>query len=369
MKAWTALAAMLAACGFETPPPSGGDSAGTDGPTCLGSAFPICFSVVPTGPVMLPDDLTVEIDTNSSPMCNQSHDRVDDYCVIGGASLTLRSNHGLRAFGRKPLVLLSTTTITIEDTATIDVSSINDSSTGRGAGANPTGLCAVAAATDSYSGGFGGSFRGKGGNGEANDGPPGSAGDPLPTFPAALRGGCPGAPGNARVGGGIPGAGGPGGGAVALVAGLMISLDGTINASGAGGEGGTALRSGGGGGGAGGMIVLDAPSIVRNVNGALFANGGGGGQGGAGPSGALGAGEDGHRSTAPAVQAAGGNFASQDGGNGGNGSAGGTRLVGAPGGGVNQAQNSGGGGGGGGGAGFIRAPGVTGDNAISPPSS
>jgi hypothetical protein len=115
------------------------------------------------------------------------------------------------------------------------------------------------------------------------------------------------------------------------------------------------------------MIILDIPimGISRGPNGILFANGGGGGEGGDG--GGASQGMSPFRPT-PAASGGGtgltapGNVA---GGKGGDGSAG-AELNGAtsPGG----VQNGGGGGGGGGGAGFIHAPGITGDSVISPPS-
>lgn len=74
------------------------------------------------------------------------------------------------------------------------------------------------------------------------------------------------------------GAGGSGGGAVALIA-TEIRLDAEIKATGAGGFGGSG-QTGGGGGGSGGMVVLDAPIMLGM--GTVFANGGGGGQGGTG---------------------------------------------------------------------------------------
>jgi hypothetical protein len=331
--------------------------------TCFGSFTKVCFTTladVPTMPVILPIDLTIEIDTDSSTMCDQHNDRMNDYCVIAGAGFTLAAGQSIKGYGSKPLVLLSTTTMTLEATSTIDVSSNRTvGPVAAGAGANSS-LCTSGAAPELAGGGYGGSFGGKGGNGEQLGGAAtsGVAAAALTSPPAMLRGGCPGGTGDAS--GGV---GGSGGGAVALIAGTAIQIDGMVNASGAGGLGGPAFESGGGGGGSGGMIVLDAPSIL--ATGPLFANGGGGGQGGADGGPGFGPGADGGESPDPLTPAPAGGNGITYGGYGGPGSAGTVRLGGVNGGSY-PAGPYGGGGGGGGGAGFIRAPGVT--TNISPPS-
>jgi len=365
MKAWIALVLMIPACG-------GGGSAkpdaNVDGPpeaqTCFGSFVTVCFTTlgdVPAKPVMLTADLT--IDTTASSMCDQHNDQMAKYCVIAGSSFMLSAGKTIRATGTKPLVLLSTSTIMVQGTSTIDVSSNHMAGLlATGAGANPTTACINGTPPEMAGGGYGGSFGGKGGNGErlgtpsANAGVAAAALTPPPTL---LRGGCPGGNGDATGG-----TGGSGGGAVALIAMTSIQLDGKINASGAAGHGGPATKSGGGGGGSGGMIILDAPFIAAAATGLLFANGGGGGQGGAGAGAGMGIGADGGESLDPGTPAPAGSNGNRDGGFGGTGSSG-TRLggnnAGTPG-----AANNGGGGGGGGGAGFIRAKGVT--MNIAPPS-
>jgi hypothetical protein len=366
MKAWMALLVVSPACGFNSDGNNPGDGGGTPDapPTCFGSFVRVCFDSladVPTMPAMLPSDLMIEIDTDStdsSTLCNQNNDREGDFCVVAGAGLTLAADQSIRGYGTKPLVLLSTTTIKLEATNRVDVSSnrgIGPIATG--AGAN-SAMCTSGAAPEMAGGGYGGSFGGKGGNGEQLTGAAvtsGVAAAALTSPPTMFRGGCPG--GNGAASGGV---GGSGGGAVALIAAMSIQIDGTVNASGAGGRGGGTSMCGGGGGGSGGMIVLDAPSIT--ATGPLFANGGGGGQGG--ESGGGNEGADGLESPDPPTAALAGSNTSSNGGYGGTGSAG-TRFTGANGG-SNPASGSGGGGGGGGGAGFIRAPGVT--MNIAPPS-
>jgi hypothetical protein len=360
MKAWIALCMMIPACGgggsakpdakMEEPP---------DAQACFGSFPAVCFTEVPTKPVMLTADLT--IDTSASAMCDQHNDQMAKYCVVAGTSFTLAAAKTIRATGTKPLVLLSTSTMSIQ--GIIDVSSNRMAGPlATGAGANPT-ACTNGAPPEMAGGGYGGSFGGKGGNGErlgTASATSGVAAAALTTPPTLLRGGCPGGNGDATGG-----TGGSGGGAVALIAMTSIQLDGKLNASGSAGHGGPAAKSGGGGGGSGGMIVLDAPSITAAATGLLFANGGGGGQGGAGAGAGMGIGADGGESLDPASPAPAGNNGGRDGGFGGTGSSG-TRLPGNNGGIPTTAQNNGGGGGGGGAAGFIRAKGIT--TNIAPPS-
>jgi hypothetical protein len=326
----------------------------------------ICFSVLPAMPVTLAP--TAPIDTDHSAMCdpNVNNENMGKFCVISGAGLTLPAGNTLRAFGSKPLVLLSTTTIDLQ--GDVDVSSNHSAGPmDIGASANPSTLCTNPMAATGNSGGFGGSFGGRGGEGEALDGNGG-----MPTlavsFPTVLRGGCPGGAGSTTVSDATPGAGGSGGGAVALIALLKLDFNGKINASGAGGLGGSAQRSGGGGGGSGGMIVLDSPLLTPGPAGVIFANGGGGAEGGAGSAGVgtAAAGAPGGESTAPTTPGQKGGTTATDGGDGGDGSSGTVR---AGGGATGQPGDDGGGGGGGGAAGFIRAHGVTAPNVIAPPSS
>jgi hypothetical protein len=357
-----ALLMVVSACGFPRPPALGedaqqdADGAMADTSACFGSFLPVCFSAAPTALVALTDD--TDIDTDASPICDRENDQKTRYCVVAGAGFT--STRRITAHGSKPLVLLSTTTIVLA--GKLDVSSNHDGSQPRGAGANPLGLCTGPVPATGASGGFGGSFGTKGGDGQPLDGSSGVAASALASFPVSLRGGCPGGGGGPA---GVGGAGGSGGGAVAIVA-AEIRLDSEINASGAGGHGGRASKSGGGGGGSGGMIVLDSPSIVLGTSSALFANGGGGGQGGAGGSTpAAGPGDDGLESIGPDAPGQAGANGARDGGVGGMGGFSlhpGANAAG-------QATGDGGGGAGGGGVGFIRAHGVTGIKTISPPSN
>ena len=377
MRLRMALLVMVSACGFQSNNAKndggggGSDGGGSDGGVipdappdapllCFGSYPNVCFTTpadVPTAALALPQ----EIDTSSSALCGTRNNQ-PTFCVVAARGLTIAAGT-VRAYGARPLVLLSTTTFDL--TGTLDVSSTS------GTVAHPTGpgvvgiaSCADRAVTpDRSSGGYGGSFGGKGGDGQKQDGGTPPVAGPAVSFPAALRAGCPGASGSPDKEGTLTGIGGKGGGAVAIIA-TTINLNGQINASGAAGTAGPAVKSGGGGGGSGGMIVLDSPSIIAGASFALFANGGGGGQGGSLAT--DGSGQDGRESTGPFEAGAGGKNNRTTGGTGGDGAVGILSKDGLP------AQITGlsgnaGGGAGGGGAGFIRAHGIT-DN-IAPVST
>jgi hypothetical protein len=372
MKLWMATLALLPACGFNSPKvgdggtEDGNDSGTPDAQACFGSFPKVCFTSsanVPALPPPLPDLPVVDIDTSSTSICDQNNDQASSYCVVVGNVFTIATGKLIRAYGPKPLVLLSTTTFQL--LGEIDVSSTSGilSSHPIGAGASSPDLGTAcgngASAATINSGGFGGSFGGKGGNGKQTDGTRGAPAPASGRFPDQLRAGCP---GGAGAGTGA-GTGGNGGGAVTII-GTVITLAGKINASGASGHGGSVnSKCGGGGGGSGGMIVLDATSIVPSGSPTLYANGGGGGQGG--QSTLAGQGKDGGESTGPAAVGMGGNNGMSTGGGGGNGAFGTTNRDGDDA--ANAVGSDGGGGGGGGGAGVIHAPGIT--MNIAPPST
>jgi hypothetical protein len=333
-----------------------------DAPICFGRNIRICFSgTVPAVPRTLG---TTEIDTDlmaSGSLCDQNNDQKARYCVVVGAPLMLSAGAMLTARGDKPLVLLSTTTMDL--LGDIDVSSHRNGR--RGPGANPAGACSFKTAPTEATmggGGYGASLStvgGSGGNAGTQATGGGVAGTQLDRFPMALRGGCKGGDGSLLSTQDLPGVGGDGGGAIAVVAVRQIHVDATINASGGGGRSGAMNASnGGGGGGTGGMIVFDSPMALGfGARTKLWANGGGGAQGGSGATGA-----DGNESAGPTQAASGGS-------GGGTGGAGGSGSLGSGTGAGGTSTTLGGGGGGGGGAGFIHAPGFTDLSSISPPSS
>jgi hypothetical protein len=313
-----------------------------DGAFCFGHFLdqPYCFDAAPTGDLVV----TGPIETTSDPRCDPS---IPSACVIAAHTVTVNSQ--LVGTGERPLVLLGTLSITIAITGSIDVSSHGNIA---GAGADLPG-CNPNGAADNSGGGSGGSFGGAGGNGGMGAGNGASAGATLTL--ASVRGGCPGGPG---TGGSSFGNGGFGGGAIYLIGGDSLTIDGAIDASGTGGQGSPVTNGGGGGGGSGGLVILDAPSI--NLMAMILASGGGGG-GGAGAA----AGSNGSDPI---------NSMRANGGDGGNSAARGGRGSGAGmlGGeaGLNSASAAGGGGGGGG-AGYVKVVGgaMINNPMITPPPS
>jgi hypothetical protein len=318
-----------------------------------------CFASAPSGNLTFSNTV---IDTGTSGMCaTLVGANANAWCVIAGSSITITGGGFLAGLGSRPLVLVSTGTITVQ--GTLDVASQRQFSS-TGAGANAAG-CNAGTAPAVSSGGAGGSFGGKGGNGAVagSGGTAGIAGNALTV--TALRGGCPGQDGADPGAMNRGGDGGDGGGAVWLYAATSINITGSINASGAAGLNADASSaSGGGGGGAGGFIGLEAPSITNTGN--VFANGGGGGE----ASGIMSTGLPGTESTSVTAGGLGGAGGTNFGTDGGNGSLGAT-LIGQPG----VATCTGActtptaGGGGGGGAGIIKTvPAISLANT-SPPST
>jgi len=214
----------------------------------------------------------------------QSDGEQTEVCVVAARRIEISSV--VRAVGERPLVLLALDEIVV--TGELDVGSRQIAPP---AGAGYPG-CSSSGTTGTASnngggggGGAGGTFAAAGGAGGigASGTAPKAGGAPVAASSLdVVRGGCRGGYGGAGDSGQIGGPGGDGGGAVYLIAGRTIRIEGTINASGAGGrpEQNMALGGGGGGGGSGGLIGLDAPSIVISSTAILVANGGGGGGGG-----------------------------------------------------------------------------------------
>jgi hypothetical protein len=329
----------------------GSGDGGVDSPpeaqACFGTGLlHICLEAAPTAPLTIA--ALAVLNTDNSTMCAPVRSG-GNYCVLAGTTITVDAK--LRATGSRPLVLIASDSIMTG--AAIDVGSHRGPPEETGAGADPAACApgkAPTTANNTSGGGAGGSFTGLGGNGGdgggAGGGAAGTPGAVAGTI-SELRGGCAGQDGQGTANGGK----GHGGGAVFLIAGNKIDVQGGINAAGEGGAPGVTGSAGGGGGGAGGMIGFDAPMIT--VSGLLLANGGGGGEGsGTATLGAPGADPTG---TAAAI---GGKDNTTNGGDGGNGSAGAAAGSGAPGSNGANGTNPGGGGGGGGGAGLVKAPGT-----------
>ena len=375
MRMWLGCA-LLASCGFQhggSARPDGGKGGGSDASDATsGSCFgfgtqgPTGYYVCdprgePQGGLNLNTPAAAPFDSDtcsggvSVPLLEQT------VCLLDGTGVTIDS---FVATGSAALVIASTSDLMIN--TLLDVST--QATDQHGAGYNPSPFCdpafdpigGTSSTTTGGGGGAGGSFASAGGNGGSGSGSGAGSGGtaiPLQFPPTTLRGGCPGGNGGSATGASA-GTAGWGGGAVFVVALGAITINGTIDASGERGYGGSGTPSsgsgggGGGGAGAGGMILLDsAMPFVINGTAKLIANGGGGG--GGGDTGA-GSGADGNNAVlaTPQMQPGGGNGGGGHGGDGGSGAA----LMGSAVGGTTGStagSAGGGGGGGGGGSGVI----------------
>ncbi|HTR49455.1 MAG TPA: hypothetical protein VMJ10_02035, partial [Kofleriaceae bacterium] len=288
-----ALAGCNSLLGIHDLPDDGGRGSGTiDGGVCYGSGgFTICLSALPAQ-AATPSG---SIDTDSATDCPASYSTPsgNPWCVIAGSSVTIGAT--LRASGSRPLVLVSTGVLAIELPGVVDVSSHigNGSMAPATVGAASDTGCAsgsgASASVDDKSGGggAGGSYATGGGQGGAGDTEAGGPGGATSGVPTTLVGGCSGGYGGA---GDEPASDackptpsdppGAGGGAVYLVAGDTIQLDGVVMANGAGGGVGNQARGGGAGGGAGGLVVLWAGTAISGgmiAGGSVLSTNGGGG--------------------------------------------------------------------------------------------
>lgn len=311
-------------------------------PVCVGGTYEKVCVEPPAATLML---ATQTIDTTSSALCKPfSATPSIPLCVVPATAITIPQGSTVTVIGNRPLVLLSTSTITID--GTLDASS-TPARTGPSADNGPCGNANGPGNGFQGGGGGGGSYGTAGGNGANSPSSFGGGAAAAPNL-AGFTAGCRGNKGGNGIGDG--GNGGHSGGAVLLLAAqtVTVSQNGTVNASGAGGNAGRPGGGGGGGGGTGGTIVFDAMTV--NVSGKCFANGGAG-AGGAnnGPA------RDGGQSTAPDKAAIGGDGA-RTGGDGGNGATSKDgSLPGSPGqNGGFPSGGAGGGGGGGGGVGLIK---------------
>jgi hypothetical protein len=338
---------------IEDAPPDAHVPVVPDAQTCFGTGLvKVCLAAAPTGTTTFTNAVT--INTDSGPCVSlASGGNINNVCVIAATVISVQAT--VRGTGTRPLVLLATDSIDIGALGVIDVGSHRNAAEELGAGADSDQCIAgttLPTVNLSGGGGAGGSFTsaggagGRGGDNNNNSGIPGVAGGLAASV--GFRGGCPGQDGAGTA----KGVRGHGGGAVFLIAGNMINLQGSLLATGEGGAGAGANASSGGGGGSGGMIGFDAPAVTGS--GLLLASGGGGG-GGAGVFAT--AAQSGLDPTS--VDPASGGAASVNGGAGGDGSPQGLRMPGDPGS-VGRdsgtVANLGGGGGGGGGAGSIKGP-------------
>jgi hypothetical protein len=297
-------------------------------------------------------DLTIDnsstFDTNLDVNCTGgvvSQAGGPPICVVRYGSIHITPATTLTVHGSRALALVADSGILIE--GVLDVSA-------NGIASGPGGGTVISGGMVSSDGGGGAGFAtagGAGGSATANGGG-GMGGSPStnPSIITVLVGGTR----SARNFAGAPNAGGAGGAATLIACRGEVSVSGTIDAGGGGGQGGkfgnTAFSTfAGAGGGSGGNVVLQGLSIT--VTGQLFANGGGGGAGmthdgqGSGQPGLPGA--DGTRSIA---EAASGGFAFGGAGSGGTGG----RQAALPGVGLRSSTTNGLPGGGGGSIGFFQ---------------
>jgi hypothetical protein len=374
MRSGAVVLGLLAGCGFHAPAAQDGPGGGGD---MSGSGCMSFSSQVDTCSLTLDTDLTltghITYDTATHELrvegavTTVAHmtlpAKAGDVDAILARNVHITSGSGLTATGLRSFAIIASGSVTLDDTAEIDV--------GHG-GAGALGVCSTpphAGGPDpgGAGGGGGGAYGDAGGNGGAGNHnvSTGGAGGGSITMPDGPLGGCPGAAGG-RGGAGVAAAGGHGGGALFIVAADRIELGdmAVLTAGGGGGRGGNqtggSADGGGGGGGAGGMIFLEAPHVI-GPNALVAANGGGGGQGGDGGA----AGNNGQDGLTLASGAAGGTGGAVNGSDGGRGGSRGQTA------GDNVTTSvSGAGGGGGGSVGYIHV--VSSDmqlGSVSPPAS
>ena len=308
----------------------------SDAPSCYGDTSNGSLITVCLQPTLNNATLDTGVNTDTDPRCASLTPPVGpEVCVLEAVDIIIDGQ--IAVTGKRPLVIVGTHTISIKSTAVVDASS--ELGMHIGPDANDS-TCPMIMTGMTGGGGAGGSFGTFGGNG-------GGAGAKSPPgqVPIFVRGGCP---GSSDATAGLQGSG-PGGGAVYLIAGSTITVDGVILANGGGGRapGGSNSVAGGGGGGAGGLVGLDAPSVTGS--GAVMAIGGGGGEGGPAGSGTS---ADGQDPSGKFDDIANGGATSDNGGNGGNGG-GFTSMASSGGSGSGSGSNIGGGGGGGGSVGVV----------------
>jgi hypothetical protein len=360
-------------CGTSGLCSAGGNACTGDMPDrpgiCFGSGIARpCVPTVPPGTVTLSGPL----DTNTDPLCVPDDQPVTgpQLCVIAGERITFFGP--VHATGARPLVLVASKSINVN--FMLDARSIRGA-TDAGAGAVSCPTPAGGEEGGISSGGAGGSFQSRGGDGGLANGVATTPADPAVAFPDHVRGGCPGGAGGPGTSS-VPNKPGAGGGALYLIANERIDVQSVIAANGAGAlleapDVGARAGGGGGGGGSGGLIVLESPLIMFGSEARLLALGGGGAGGGGGlASGASKAGGDPDPTAMSpgSISAVGGDAGQPDGGRGGDGSST-SSSAGSPG---LPGTMAAGGGGGGGGAGFIKlhctmCP--TGSTIIIPPPS
>ena len=325
---------------------------------CVDATVPHCAYVEPSYPALanacdtiatLPD-LTISsdttLDTTLDATCTGAvvaQTGGPSICIVRYGTITIDTSATFTVRGTRALALVADDRLALD--GILDVSADKDVS-GPGGGTQISGTQASSA-----DGGGGAGFRtagGAGGNDTVDGGAAnGGAAFTDPATSATFIGGT--RAGTSTL---FPHKVGGGGGAAILIACRgEVSITGTIDAGGGGGEGGSDVSTagtvftGGVGGGSGGNVVLQGLAV--SVTGKLFANGGGGGGGISGDDTHGFDGEDGSRSGSTPARGAG---PLQSGGHGGDGGTG----VFQPAVGGRPGVSAGTGGGGGGSTGFFQ---------------
>jgi len=279
-----------------------------------------------------------------------AQDNGPEICVVRYGSIHVEVTGGLTVSGSRALALVADTMISID--GILDIAA-------KGKVSGPGGGTLLSGGQVSSDGGGGAGFASAGGAGGGatadGGGAPGGAASIDPALLTILLGGTRSVP---ALGSTLPPGVGGGGGAATLIACRgQVSVSGTIDAGGGGGEGGKrGLNLGptdkfyaGAGGGSGGNVVLQGMSVV--VTGQVFANGGGGGSGMIPVAGQTGTpGNPGGNGTRSTTEAAAGGIAPGAAGGGGAGG----REGASPGRGVHPSATTGLPGGGGGSTGFFQ---------------
>lgn len=239
----------------------------------LGSAF---AGAGDAAAIDIPDGSTIDTDSGVVLDANGQAVAVASSLVMQSSGVPIRVFAGMTVsvgtvsiVGADPVAFVSAGAMMIGniDAAAYTAPGSGDAGSG-GPGAVTMGDC-VGSSVDPRVGGPGG-----GGGGDATAG--GSGGGYKGSTPGGLAatgfdllvGGCSG--GGATYADLSYSLGGGGGGAIQLVSGSQLTLNGVIDVGGGGGEEDS-------GGGAGGMVIIEAPMLAIASTGGIAANGGGGG--------------------------------------------------------------------------------------------
>lgn len=187
--------------GLDASIPSDASGPGDTGVPCVPGFLDLCSQTVQSGTINITDARS--IDTGRSLLCQRlTQSGGGDVCLVYVAGVSIASTGSLTAFGPRPLVLASSSTMTID--GTLDAGSHAGPNGGQRGPAADDAACTFASnpATDSGGGGgaAGGTFTLAGGNGGIGDSNQNGGSDGVAeagthgatTTIGVLRGGCAG---------------------------------------------------------------------------------------------------------------------------------------------------------------------------------